>query len=148
MLQQFCEHVHNFFIKDVLVGHYEIVDGMISLPLLDGQRFWITGSVLNDGVYTYYAEGIMNDDDTYEVGLSDEHFDGTVCAMAVPPAVVALSAEMNEWVEKYGETVNSPYQSESFNGYSCAKASGADGGNVTVFDAFADRLKAWRKVSL
>lgn len=149
MLQQVCENLHNFFIKSVFDGHYEIVNGMISLPLLDGQRFLIAGSVLNDGVYTYHAEGIMNDDDTDEVGLSDEHFDGIVCAMAVPPAVVALSAEMNEWVEKYGDAVNSPYQSESFNGYSYTKASGGNnGGNATVFDAFADRLKAWRKVSL
>ena len=151
MLQQVCEVIHNYFVKDRHEGNYSIVDGMVSLPfLLDGQRFWIVGSTLNDGVYTYHPEMITNDDDTDEAGLSDEDFNGTICAMAVPPSVVALSGEISEWVDNYGEIVNSPYQSESFNGYSYTNACGgnANGGLVNWQSVFADRLKAWRKLSL
>lgn len=154
MLQQICEHIHNFFIKEVKAGSFSIdADGMISLPFLkEGQRFWVTNSDLNDGVYTYHADGITNDDDTKAAGLRAEDFSGTICAMAVPPAVVALSGEISDWVEKYGGAVLSPYQSENVIGvYSYTKASGSAGdgsGGSTWQGVFAQRLNAWRKVSL
>lgn len=153
MLQQVCEYIHNFFIKEARVGVYSIADGMISLDFLkDGQRFWIVGSDLNDGVYTYYADGITNDDDTEVAGLRAERFNGTICAMAVPPAVIALSGEIKSWVEKFGSIIDSPYQSESFNGYSYTKASlGAYGdaaGEPSWQSHFKSRLNPWRKVNL
>ena len=150
MLQQICEHVHNYFIKDRHEGIYEIAGGMISLPLLDGQRFLIQGSVLNDGVYTYHDSGIKDDDDTKAAGLKDESFVGTVCALAVPPAVTALSGEIKAWVDKNGEAVNSPYQSENVIGvYSYTKASDGSGagGAVTWQDVYKDQLNRWRKVA-
>ena len=150
MLQQICEHIHNYFIKDRHEGIHEIADGMISLPLLDGQRFLIQGSVLNDGVYTYHDNGIKNDDDTKAAGLKDESFVGTVCALAVPPAVTALSGEIKAWVDKNGEAVNSPYQSENVIGvYSYTKASDGSGagGAVTWQDVYKDQLNRWRKVA-
>ena len=153
MLQQVCEYLHNYFIKEPHCGSFSIADGMISLDFLkDGQRFWITNSDLNDGVYTYHADGIKNDDDTDAAGLSDEDFDGTICAMAVPPAVVALSGEINQWVEKYSDVVNSPYQQESFGGYSYTlSGEGHFGGGdqrVNWQSVFASQLNRWRKVSL
>lgn len=151
MLQQICEHIHNYFIKEAKVGSYEIVDGMISLDFVkEGQRFWITNSDLNDGVYTYHESGITNDDDTEAAGLTDETFAGTICALAVPPAVIALSAEINKWVDENGETVKTPYTSESVLGvYSYTKASGGTGagGSVTWQDVFGSELNRWRKVS-
>ena len=150
MLQQVMENIHNYFIKDRLVGEFVIADGMITLPLLEGQRFLIEGSVLNDGVYTYHEAGIKNDDDSAEVGLQDETFAGTICALAVPPAVSALSAEINEWVDKYGSEVNSPYTAESVIGvYSYQKETGGSGagGTVTWQDVFKNRLNRWRKVA-
>lgn len=149
MLQQVCEYIHNDFIKAVHEGRYEIADGMISLPLLDGQRFLIQDSALNDGMYTYHDTGIFNDDDTEEVGLQDETWSGTICALAVPPAVIALSGEVNEWVEKYGENVNSPYTSESVLGvYSYSKASGTGNGSTASWqDVFRSQLNRWRKVN-
>ena len=152
MLQQICEEIHNYFIKTPLCGEFEIADGVISpsLDLLEGQRIWITGSVLNDGVFTYHADGITNDDDTEEAGLQDETWAGTICALAVPPAVIALSAEINAWVEDNGEAVNSPYQSENVIGvYSYTKATGGSGvgGSVTWKDVFGNQLNRWRKVS-
>ena len=150
MLQQLCESICNYFIKDTFDGQFEIADGMISLPLLDGQRFLIQGSVLNDGMYTYHDTGIKNDDDTEAVGLQDETWAGTICALAVPPAVIALSAEIKAWVDEYGDQVNSPYTSENVIGvYSYTKATGGSGagGAVTWQDQFKDRLKRWRKVA-
>lgn len=150
MLQQVMESVCNYFIEEKRSGKYEIVDGAISLPLLDGQRFLIQGSVLNDGVYTYHENYISNDDDTDEVGLQDETFAGTICALAVPPAVIALSAEIKSWVDKFGAASATPYTSENVIGvYSYTKAQGGSGagGAVTWQDAFKDRLKRWRKVA-
>ena len=150
MLQQVMENIHNYFIKDRLVGEFVIADGMITLPLLEGQRFLIEGSVLNDGVYTYHAAGIKNDDDSEVVGLQDETFAGTICALAVPPAVSALSAEIKQWVDNYGAEVNSPYTAENVIGvYSYQKETGGSGagGTVTWQDVFMNRLNRWRKVA-
>ena len=151
MLQQVCEHIHNYFIKDRHNGTFEIADAAISLPfLLEGQRFLIEGSALNDGVYTYHIGEIWDDDNTEAVGLQDETWTGTICALAVPPAVIALSGEMKAWVDANGDRVNSPYSSENVIGvYSYTKAQGGSGagGSITVFDAFRDKLNRWRKVA-
>ena len=101
-------------------------------------------------MYTYHDTWIGNDDDTEEVGLHDETFAGTICALAVPPAVIALSGEINKWVENNGESVESPYQSESVIGvYSYTKASGGTGagGSITWHDVYKDHLNRWRKVA-
>lgn len=153
MLQQICEHIHNYFIQEPHTGTWTIADGMISLPfMLEGQRFWIVGSALNDGVYTYHANGITNDDDTAAAGLRAESFNGTICAMAVPPAVIALSEEINGWVANYGAIVNSPYQSESVQGvYSYTKASGgvnSASGGPTWQSTFKAQLDPYRRISL
>ena len=152
MLEQICGYINNYFIKEAKVGTYEIENGMISLDFVkEGQRFWITNSDLNDGVYTYHESGIKNDDDTEAVGLQDETFTGTICALAVPPAVIALSAEAKAWVDANGDVVNSPYSSENVIGvYSYTKASGGSGagGSVGWQDVYKDRLDRWRKISL
>lgn len=150
MLNTICENICNYFIKERYEGRFEIADGMISLPLLDGQRFLIQGSALNDGMYTFHDTGITDDDDSEAVGLHDESWAGTICALSVPPAVLALSAEITAWVDANQESQNSPYSSESVLGvYSYTKATGGHGagGSVGWMDVFADRLKRWRKVS-
>lgn len=151
MLQQVCEFIHNYFIRESHDGEFEIASGTISLPFLkDGQRFLIAGSDLNDGVYTYHTNGIKNDDDTAAVGLKDETWAGTISALAVPPTLIALSTEIKTWVAKNGEAVNSPYQSENVIGvYSYTKATGGSGagGSVTWQDVYAGQLNRWRKVS-
>ena len=104
--------------------------------------YWsrIVGSVFNDGVHQYPAED-----------LKDETFDGAIWAMAIPPRVIALLGQMNEWEAKYGDVVNSPYSSESFGGYSYTKGSGSgtSGSGSSgdgIFAVFADELNRWRKV--
>ena len=129
MLQQVCEHIHNLFVQSAKRGTFNIAGGMIALPfLLDGQRFLISGSVFNDGMYTYHADGIKDDDNAEEVGLQDETFAGTICALAVPPAVIALSAEVKAWVDQNGDNVSSPYTSENVIGvYSYTQKTGGSG---------------------
>lgn len=153
MLQQVCEHINNFFIKAAYPARYEIAGGALSLPFLkEGQRFWLCGSDLNDGVYTFHSNGITNDDDDASADLKDEVFAGTICAMAVPKEVIDLCGEISEWNTKYADKVNGPYQSESFNGYSYTLKSGAGNGDSSSSPSwqstFASRLKRWRKVSL
>lgn len=151
MLQQVCEHIHNLFIQRAERGTFCIAGGTITLPfLLDGQRFLIYGSVLNDGMYTYHLDGIKDDDDAAVVGLQDETWTGTICALAVPPAVIALSGEAKAWVEQNGSQVASPFTSEQVIGvYSYTKGTGGSGagGAITWEDVFRDRLNRWRKVA-
>jgi hypothetical protein len=144
MLTELCAELKNYFLRDreadIHYGEYTISGGSIDLPfLIAGQYFRIVGSVLNDGVYQYPADG-----------LADEVFTGAVWAMAVPPAVVALAADIEAWNEKNAETLASPYTSESFGGYSYTKASGnsASGGAYSWKDQFASRLAKYRRLSV
>lgn len=142
MLEQILDYIHNYFERDIVDGSFTIFDGSVVLDFLqDGQYFRIHGSVFNDGVHRYPA----ND-------LTDETFTGQVWAMAVPPAVVALADEITAWVDKYGDAMNSPYQSESFGGYSYSKGSGQNSSNDSSNPAdwrvvFGSRLNHWRKIA-
>lgn len=144
MLEQILDHIHNYFVKDVYKGEYEIVSNTINLPfLIDGQYFKIVGSVLNDGLYQYPSSD-----------LQDETFKGEIWALAIPPAIIKLADEVETWVNKYGECAASPYQSESFGGYSYSKksfgnASGnANGSDTSTWQSvFKSRLNHWRKIS-
>ena len=53
--------------------------------------------------------------------LDDEEFTGAVWALGIPKAVIQLADDIDAWRAKY-ESVNSqamsPFQSESFGGYS------------------------------
>ena len=153
MLQQIMDHIHNKFIRTPNPGTYTIADGgtISPLPILkDGQRFWIVGSDLNDGVYTWHESGITNDDDTEAAGLRAETFAGTICALSVPPAVIALAEEIQTWVDENGGAVDSPYTSENVIGvYSYTKSSGGTGagGAVSWQDVYKSRMDPYRKVT-
>ncbi len=153
MLQEVCEYIHNYFIKEPKSGTYTISGGMISPAdfLQEGQRFLISGSVFNDGIHTYHSSGIMDDDDSNAEPLTDEEFTGVVCGLSIPMSVVKLSGEIADWVEANKDVLNSPYQSESFGGYSYTKASGISGGGGKQDSGwqaqFGSRLNRWRKVS-
>ena len=139
MLEQVLMNIRNWFSVDggIYSGTFTIKDGGITLPfLVNGQYFRICGSVFNDGLHQYPAGD-----------LKTETFDGTVWALAVPQAVIDLAAEIEAWQKKNGDASVSPYQSESFGGYSYSKATdGASGGAVTWQSAFRSRLSAWRKL--
>ena len=150
MIEAICGHIHNYFTDDadIHTGTWTITGGDIDLSafLLSGQYFRIVGSVLNDGVYQYPV--------TPEQGkpavLSDETFTGQIWAMKVPRAVVSLADEIAAWVEKYGKAAESPYQSESFGGYSYSMGAAGTGSAASGADAwkgiYASRLNQWRKL--
>jgi hypothetical protein len=145
-LTELCNELNNWFDKDRIFGVFKIADGELtgmSDYLQEGQYFRIVGSIFNDGVHKHPVTGLV-----------DEVFDGAVWLMAVPPSVVDLSVKINEWENKYGgvdSVAMSPFQSESFGGYSYTKKSG--GGSDNSADtagswqgAFASELNKWRKI--
>lgn len=151
MLDAICGHIHNYFTDDgdIHTGTWTISGGTIDLSdfMLNGQYFRIVGSALNDGVYQYpvlpAAEGA-------EPTMRDETFEGQIWAMKVPRAVVTLVDEITEWDAQYGKTAASPYQSESFGGYSYvmrgAGTANGNGGADAWKGIFASRLNQWRKL--
>ena len=140
LLKQVLDYIHNYFIKDVYVNEFTISGGSISLDnlLINGQYFMIKGSALNDGIYQYPV-----------TNLSDETFKGSVSALAIPRDVLNLIGEINTWQTENQKTLESPFQSESFGGYSYSKASGGKtgGAQLTWRDVFGPRLNAYRKLS-
>lgn len=146
MLSNLCQELKNWFDRGQprIGGAFEISDGKITdIAFTDviqtNQYFRIIGSVFNDGVYKY----------TNDLVLTDEIFVGSIWLMAVPKDVIDLSNEIDTWITKYGDSVNSPYSSESFGGYSYSKASdSASGGSSgpTWQSVFATQLNKWRKI--
>jgi hypothetical protein len=143
MLSALCHEIKNWFETEKLFGDFVIEDGTLTLEKAqEGQYFRIVGSVFNDGVYQYPA-----------LNLSDEVFNGAIWLMAVPKEVIDLSNEIDEWNSLYGgvdSALMSPYNSESFGGYSYSKSGGgsSDGTNKagTWQGVFASRLNQWRKI--
>lgn len=137
MLEQLLIELNNWFEIEIHAGDYTIEGGALALPFLrEGQYFRICGSIFNDGLHQYPEEG-----------MTDEHFNGTVGALAIPRAVIKLAEEIGAWQEKNGAAAMGPYSSESFGGYSYSKATDAKtGGAVTWQSAFRAQLGRWRKI--
>ena len=138
-IKEICDYIHNYFEKEMIEREFTITNGVIDVDIPNNQYFRIQGSVFNDGIYKAPA-----------TDLADETFKGVVTLMAIPKDVLEVYTEATEWVTKNADTLNSPYQSESFGGYSYSKGTSAkkDGsqGAYTWRDVFGDRLKAYRKI--
>ena len=136
MLTEICNYLKNWFSNEHYIGAIAITNGIIRcnsklVEIAEGQYFRVIGSILSDGVYKYGTDT-----------LDDEEFTGAVWLMRVPADVIAIAAEVTEWMEKYGgadSSANSPYNSESFGGYSYSKSSGGSS------DGSADLAPAWAK---
>lgn len=143
MLTNVCQYLRNWFKREIWLGDYKIENGIITkdgaaLPLLNGQYYRIVGSVLNDGVHQINDE--LSD-------LRDEEFSGAVWSMAIPPDFLALVHDIETWCADNAKAIDSPYQSESFGGYSYSLKSGANGAGAGTWQSqFAARLGAWRKI--
>ena len=139
MLTELFAYLKNYFInpdEDIHTGDFVIENGSIDLPfLLEGQYFRIVGSALNDGVWQYPATQLM-----------DEGFCGAVWAMRVPPSLISLAAEIEAWQDANASVLASPYQSESFGGYTYAKGGGSHGGSYSWLDHFAAKLSPYRRL--
>lgn len=134
------QYLRNWFDRNQpkYYGKFKIENGALvgDYGIATGQFFRIMGSALNDGVYIYGQEE-----------LEDETFEGAIWLMAVSKDVRNLITEIDMWVEKYGNITTSPYQSESFGGYSYTKSSGSEtSSNPTWQSVYADRLGRYKKL--
>lgn len=130
-LTDLCNEIKNWFDVSRHYGEFEIKNGTIDLDFLsEGQFFRVIGSKFNDGVYQYHSEC-----------LKDEQFDGAIWALAIPKAFLELVDKITEFEETNEKILNSPYQSESFGGYSYSKPSG-----FSFKDVFKSDLNRWRKI--
>lgn len=149
MLSELCQELKNWFDRDQphISSTFEISGGTIittdfTSVIQPNQYFRIYGSVFNDGVHQY----------TDSLNLVDETFKGTVCLMAIPKAVLDLNKDIDDWVTKYcgaDSEALSPFNSESFGGYSYSKSNGSSSGGsggASWQSTFASRLNMWRKI--
>ena len=158
MLTELCEYLRNWFCEDQdkHIGTITITGGEITarddlyllgdkrIEPVSGQYIRVIGSIFNDGVHQYP-----------DYDMQDETFKGAVWLMRIPPAVIALAEDIAAWKGKYmtlGSQYMSPYNSESFAGYSYSKSgsgarASANGSGLSGWQAvFADRLNLWRKI--
>lgn len=150
MLGEICAEIKNYFTfkDDKHFGDFAIINGQIA-PSFDFPTDYIriVGSHLNDGVHK------ISDADL----VDEPEFHGAIWIMSPPADFLALVSEVEAWQTKYG-SVNSenmsPFQSESFGGYSYSKGStgsGASAGRSSVptwQSTFASRLKIYRRIML
>ena len=150
MLTELCKELNNWFDeasngeKRRFFGTFVIENAAIDLTgtgIKSGQYFRIVGSDFNDGVHQYPEN------------LTDEIFDGAVWLMAITQEDITLASDIEEWKDKF-EAIDSPamspYNSESFGGYSYTKVNGSSGAgaeNTSTWQVqFRSRLNQWRKI--
>lgn len=142
ILTEVCEYLNNYFWQKKITGAFTISEGSIQISALkEGQYFRIIGSTFNDGVHLYPA-----------TDLTDEEFEGAIWAMAVPSTVIAIASDIKEWQTLYGgadSSAMSPFNSESFGGYSYSKSGSGNensGSNASWQDVFGGRLNKYRRL--
>jgi hypothetical protein len=152
MINSICLELRNFFCKrhDRKQGTFRVTGGSL-VPAVDIPTDYIriTGSRKNDGVHKRTQGG------TFEL-VDEGDFDGAVWIMSPPADFLALVDEISAWEAKNGgvDSANmSPFQSESFGGYSYSKSSGGAGsaGHSSVptwQSTYANRLNVYRRASL
>ena len=149
MLNEICAEIKNYFTfeGDIHIGDFAISDGVLS-PSIDIPTNYIriVGSHFNDGVHIRGEQGF---------GLTDEgQFHGAVWVMSPPADFLALVTEIEAWQEKNGaadSVAMSPFQSESFGGYSYSKGSNynsASGSSSTPTwqSTYGARLNRFRRI--
>lgn len=161
MLTEICAFLRNWFDRDRFYGEFVIRDGQLTrsdgsaLPLLSGQYFRIIGSIFNDGVHKLPEESAPTRDNQTPAPdpltiLKDEEFSGAVWSMAIPPDFLELVEDIDDWCTNNAEAIASPYQSESFAGYSYSLKSGTTASGASMGfgwqSQFANRLAPWRKI--
>ena len=149
MLGEICAEIRNYFTyrEDIHVGDWVIDNGAISPALvIPTDYIRVVGSRLNDGVHKRNKQGVFE--------LVDEAFHGGIWVMSPPADFLALAAEIEAWQEKNGDLdgpAMSPFNSESFGGYSYSKSGGNESGGSSSAGAdwaaaFASRLKIYRRI--
>lgn len=145
MITEICAEIRNYFSppEDRHIGRFSIVNKSITPPFpLPTDYIRIVGSHKNDGVHK------ISDDDLIDEG----EFNGAVWVMSPPKAFLELAKEIDDWQKKYGgvdSTAMSPYNSESFGGYSYSKGSGSGssgGASANWQTTFSGRLNIYRRM--
>lgn len=151
MITEVCLYLKNWFDwnQPKYYGKFKIENGVLisasnkDMSIATGQYFRVIGSVFNDGVYKYGTEEFVE----------DEEFTGAIWLMAVPKTFLDLVKEISDWQSEYGSVSSSnmsPFQSESFGGYSYSKASGSGNGSDSIVptwkSVFRDRLWRYKKI--
>ena len=149
MLTEICANIRNYFTyeDDKHFGEFAIVAGQIT-PSFDIPTDYIriVGSHKNDGVHKLSANDLVD----------EGTFDGAIWVMSPPKAFLDLAAEIADWQAKNGgvdSQAMSPFNSESFGGYSYSKSSGSasggsSSGGADWASAYATRLNIYRKIRL
>ena len=150
MLTEICAEIKNYFTyydKDRHIGDFAIVNGQITPPIaMPTDYIRIVGSHLNDGVHKL--------SDEHDILQDEATFHGSVWVMSPPKDFLDLAAEIAEWQAKNGgvdSAAMSPFNSESFGGYSYSKSSGgstssgSNGGTADWRSAYASRLRIYRR---
>lgn len=127
-LEQVLAHIHNWFTRDTLsLTGCEVVGGQLPASVAEavpaGAWYRIKGSYLNDGLHQHPA-----------TDLTDETFDGELSVLAIPRALLSVVDEITDWTDAVAEArskaASSPYQSESFGGYTYSIRSDLTGGSA------------------
>ena len=152
MIGEICAEIKNYFTyeHDRHIGDWVISNGTVS-PALDFPTtyFRIVGSRLNDGVHKVLPTNVI------EPALVDEEFHGAIWVMSPPVDFLNLAGEIAEWQNKNGNVNSnnmSPFQSESFGGYSYSKgtvkSNSAGASSVPTWQSqYASRLKRYRRIN-
>lgn len=148
MLTEICGYLKNWFENTVLLDTFTISDNVITrsdgstVSFFGCNYFRVVGSKpsINDGIYP-----------VNKFTLQDDTFRGGIWMMAVPADLLTLEADIEAWCEKYAgadSPAMSPFNSESFGGYSYSKSGGssANGAGASWENAFAARLARFRKL--
>lgn len=144
MLSMICSELNNYFKVKSYDVNLKIENGnIIGMPeLIEGQYFRLIGSVLSDGIYKYPVSGLMD----------EPEFHGKIWSMAIPSEVIDLSYEIGDWIEKYNKvdsSAMSPFNSESFGGYSYSKSSSNSNSGSSANswqNIYKSRLNKYRKL--
>lgn len=150
MLSEICAEIKNYFSyeEDRHVGDWTINDGVIA-PSFDFKNvnyIRIVGSRLNDGVYKVSELATK---------LHNETFHGAIWLMSPPADFLSLVEEIESWQDANGKADSanmSPFQSESFGGYSYSKGSTNSNSQAGVSSVptwqsqYASRLKIYRRI--
>lgn len=143
MIYEVMRYCKNFFpYGETVSGTWVISGGRVNLPFLkEGQYFFIESSFQNDGVYMYP-----------DCELVGDVLEGYITPLSPPKEFIKLCEDISMWQEKYGgvdSSALSPFNSESFGGYSYSKGGGnSSSGQVGTSwkDVFKGRLREWRKI--
>lgn len=147
-LTELCSELNNYFPVKKIAGRFTVEGGHLTgaegLQLQDGQYYRVRGSVFNDGVHKYPTDTLKD----------EESFKGQIWSMAIPQEVIDLASDISDWNTQYGGASSpnmSPYNSESFGGYSYSKSAGAQGAGGAQSanswqSAFASRLAKFRRL--